>query len=67
MLIPSGLFTSTLPFSASTAPINTSGPIQEHLASHPARSDAVVDALLAEVSDLRDEHRRLHLEVQHLQ
>jgi hypothetical protein len=35
--------------------------------SQPANLDAVVDALLAEVSDLRDEHRRLRLEVQHLQ
>jgi hypothetical protein len=35
--------------------------------SQPASLDAVVDALLADVSDLRDEHRRLRLEIHHLQ
>jgi hypothetical protein len=35
--------------------------------SQPASLDAIVDALLAEVSDLRDHHRRLRLEFQHLQ
>jgi hypothetical protein len=35
--------------------------------SQPASLDAIVDALLAEVSDLRDDNRRLRLEIQHLQ
>jgi hypothetical protein len=69
-----GPFTSTLPFFTSilplfipTNPIPTSGSIPEHPVSQPASLDAVLDALLAEVSDLRDEHRRLRLEFQHLQ
>jgi hypothetical protein len=62
-----GPFTSPLPFSTPTLPIPTSGLIPEHPVSQPASLDAVVDALLAEVSDLRDEHRRLRLEIQHLQ
>jgi hypothetical protein len=66
-----GPFTSTLPFSTSTLPLfihtipmPTSGSIPEHPVSQPASLDAVVDALLAEASDLRDDHRRLRLEVQ---
>jgi hypothetical protein len=35
--------------------------------SQPASLDAVLNALLAEVSTLRDEHRRLRLDIQHLQ
>jgi hypothetical protein len=69
-----GPFTSALPFSTSTLPlftpsipIPTSGPIPEHPVSQPACLDAVVDALLAEVSDLRHEHSRLRLESHHLQ
>jgi hypothetical protein len=62
-----GPFPSTLPFSTPTIPIPTSGSIPEHPVSQPASLDSVVDALLAEVSDLRDEHRRLRLEIQHLQ
>jgi hypothetical protein len=62
-----GPFTSTLPFSTPTLPLPTSGLLPEHPVSQPASLDAVVDALLAEVSDLRDEHRRLRLEIQHLQ
>jgi hypothetical protein len=69
-----GPFTSNLPFSTSNLPVSTpyipiptSGSIPEHPVSQPASLDAFVDALLAEVSDLREEHRRLRLEVQHLQ
>jgi hypothetical protein len=69
-----GPFTPTLPFSTSnlplftpTIPITISGQISEHPVSQPASLDAVAEALLAEVSDLRDEHRRLRLEVQHIQ
>lgn len=62
-----GLFTSTLPFLTPNTHIPTSGAVPEHPVSQPVSLDAVVDALLAEVSDLRDEHRRLRLEVQHLQ
>jgi hypothetical protein len=60
-------FTSTKPFSTPTIPIPTSGLIPEHPVSQPASLDAVVDALLAEVSDIRDEHLRLRLEIRHLQ
>jgi hypothetical protein len=35
--------------------------------SQPASLDAVLNALLAEVSTLRDEHGRLRLDIQHLQ
>jgi hypothetical protein len=62
-----GPFTSTLPFSTPTIPIPTSGTIPEDPVSQPARLGAIMDALLAEVSYLRDEHRRLRLELGHLQ
>jgi hypothetical protein len=62
-----GPFTSNLPLSTPTIHIPTSGSIPEHPVSQPASLDAIVDALLAEVSDLRDEHRRLRLDIQHLQ
>jgi hypothetical protein len=69
MLIPSDRVPShqlyrSLPL---ISPITTSGSTPEHPVSQPASLDAVVDALLAEVSDLRDEHRRLRLKIQHLQ
>jgi hypothetical protein len=62
-----GPFTSNLPLSTPTIPTPTSGFIPEHPVSQPASLDAILDALLAEVSYLRDEHRRLRLEIQHLQ
>jgi hypothetical protein len=62
-----GPFTSTIPLFTPTTPIHTSGPIPENSVSQPASLDSVVDALLAEVSGLREGHHRLRLEVQTLQ
>jgi predicted nucleic acid-binding Zn-ribbon protein len=66
-LLVQGPFTSTLPLFTPTIPIPTSGQILENPVSQPASLDAVVDALLQEVSDLGEEHHRLRLEVQNLQ